>query len=407
MSCSAPVAMTATPVFTRPPTALSPSTGERPRVAPLDGLRGVAILLVMLYHLPMQGGGRIARDIAILGRCGWVGVDLFFVLSGFLITGILYDAKERDGYLRRFYLARVLRIFPLYFAALIVCFALLPALHLVRGAAEAGSAARGSAWWFFLYLQNVRMAINIHSVPPYMQHFWSLAIEEQFYLIWPFVVLACSRERLIRLTLGAVAAAVLLRMMLVAGRVDPLTLYVLTPTRLDGLALGAYVALVARGPRVSSLRWLRAAGAAALLLLGFFVWRDHALNILASRSLEVIGYTLVSLAAAAALEWALRARLDSIGGRIASSRLLVWLGRRSYGIYVIHFPVFLLLQADGFTLAALARRLGSWSEATIGFLLVAGGLTLLLTVLSWRLLEAPALRLRHRLGAPRAVAADG
>jgi peptidoglycan/LPS O-acetylase OafA/YrhL len=383
-----------------------PSDDTRSRVASLDALRGVAILLVVLYHLPLHASGPLSRDLRLVAACGWAGVDLFFVLSGFLITGILYDSRGNSDYFRNFYMRRVLRIMPLYLVALVICFHILPLLHLITPELLPPAAA-GSEWWFLAYLQNVRMALDIQSVPVYTQHFWSLAVEEQFYLIWPFVVLLCSRERLLRVTVAAMVGSVLLRLALVAARVDPLVLYLLTPTRLDGLAVGAIIALVARGPRLDALRWLRVAGSGAALLIAFFVWRDHRLNVRGSRTLAVVGYTAVALAAGALLDLTLRVRSGSLAGRIARNRVLGWIGRRSYAIYVIHFPAFLLLEAHGLSLADLDRRLGSWTEAAFGFLAIGGSVTLLLTVLSWRLLEAPALRLGRYFREPAAVRAPG
>jgi peptidoglycan/LPS O-acetylase OafA/YrhL len=158
------------------------------RVPVLDGLRGLAILLVMLHHFFQNYVPEpvwIDRLVFGLMGCGWFGVDLFFVLSGFLITGILYDAKGADRYFLNFYARRTLRIFPLYYAVLVLLFVLLPRVpHPL--AADYVSDSAPDQLWFWLYLTNFRIALNggwySHLVPSV---FWSLAIEEQFYVLYP------------------------------------------------------------------------------------------------------------------------------------------------------------------------------------------------------------------------------
>src|SRR6266849_4754306 len=153
------------------------------RVVELDGIRGIAILLVLALHfgLPVCPPG-ILHDI--LGM-GWAGVDLFFVLSGFLITGILLDSKGKPDYFRRFYLRRVFRILPIYYAYLIVFFHVVPVIAHATGRLATFEYGRGDEVWYWIYLSNWRHAVNQN---PHLRHFWSLSIEEQFYIVWPLVV---------------------------------------------------------------------------------------------------------------------------------------------------------------------------------------------------------------------------
>src|SRR5438445_1418758 len=179
----------------------------------------------------------------LISRTGWIGVDRFFVLSGFLITGILYDAKESNHYFRNFYVRRVLRIFPLYYGALIIFLVVLPWL---RPGNPAVQSMTRDAVWYWTYLSNVRIAHNGGDFGA-IGHFWSLAIEEQFYLIWPVVVLALRRRQLQACCLACVIGALFVRVGLnVAG--NETAAFVLTPARIDALAVGAYLALSARGP---------------------------------------------------------------------------------------------------------------------------------------------------------------
>src|SRR5258706_11472560 len=171
---------------------------ERPRLPGLDGLRGLAILMVMMVHF----GGTTEHGItgaalwfSRLTGAGWCGVDLFFVLSGFLITGILYDAKGAPGGLRNFYARRVLRIFPLYYGTLVVLFVILPLL--APGPNPGLEKVAQQQGWLWLYLSNfAAVFIGDHTFAGGLVQagdFWALAIEEQFYLVWPLVVLTLRR----------------------------------------------------------------------------------------------------------------------------------------------------------------------------------------------------------------------
>lgn len=162
--------------------------------AALDGLRGCAVLAVVLLHATssLQHPATIAGGaIKKLFSCGWIGVDLFFVLSGFLITGILVDAKGRPRYFRTFYWRRSLRILPLYYGLLVVLFVIAPA---VAGPAwRAGALPSSGQAWYWLHLQNFVSLRN--ETAGYLGNLWSLAIEEQFYLVWAPLILITDRRR--------------------------------------------------------------------------------------------------------------------------------------------------------------------------------------------------------------------
>src|SRR5262245_51702744 len=205
------------------------------RLLPLDGLRAVAILAVILLH-------------AGIWRAGGIGVDLFFVLSGFLITGILLDAKASAPvwrkYLWPFYVRRALRIFPVAFAAMSLFFLVAPIFNLWP------ATAFREQIWFWTYLSNwysgTRSYASMH-----LQHFWSLAIEEQFYFVWPLVVWRCSRSTVKRISGASVILVPLLRILVTAWHVPASTAvaaFAPTVPRFDGLAAGAWLAAAAREP---------------------------------------------------------------------------------------------------------------------------------------------------------------
>ncbi len=168
------------------------------RVPALDGLRGLAILAVVEFHFAegLTNASRPESAIYNVFRTGWLGVDLFFVLSGFLITGILSNSKGTPGYFRNFYWRRALRIFPPYYAFLFVFGVLYPlARHRPLDA----------PWWHWTYLTNVAIAagLPVNSC----SHFWSLAIEEQFYLLWPLLIYMLSRKAAMNACIACVGIA--------------------------------------------------------------------------------------------------------------------------------------------------------------------------------------------------------
>src|SRR5438132_3075751 len=194
---------------------------ERGHILALDGLRGIAILLVVFSHfvsnLRLTANGIAYVPIA-LAHAGWAGVDLFFVLSGFLITGILVDARGSPSYFKAFYARRALRILPAYYGFLFVIFVILPLLNLGAGANY--MLARQHQAWYWLHLTNVMMAVGeIPGRGPYPNTlFWSLAVEDQFYFIWPAVFALCSTNTLRKVCIAGIIGFVLLGIFCVMSR---------------------------------------------------------------------------------------------------------------------------------------------------------------------------------------------
>jgi len=228
---------------------------ELPRghVPALDAIRGLAIVLVTLYRF---GGGGDGAASAIghnwFVDLGSRGVDLFFVLSGFLITGILFDAKGKDHYFRNFYLRRSLRIFPLYYAALAVTLLVLPSL--LPASAASFQPAMDAQAWLWLYGGNVWQSFTGEWVLGPLNHFWSLAIEEHFYLLWPAVICFTSRRTAMGACGGLFIGSILARAVWLASGGNNVAAEVFTPLRMDGLVLGSWLALTARG--AGGFQWL-------------------------------------------------------------------------------------------------------------------------------------------------------
>lgn len=364
----------------------------------LDGLRGIAVLAVMAYHFFLFGG-RVPSNAAddtlySIAMIGWSGVDLFFVLSGFLITGILYDTKNRADFFRTFYVRRFLRIFPLYYGVLALVFLILPRIFPSSETLQADAATQ---FWAWSYLINAQIVLQgWESVPSHLQHFWSLAIEEQFYIVWPVVVFLLSRRAMLWVCAGVVVGSLLLRVGAHALGL-PEAAYVLSPMRLDGLAIGAALALAARDARDlrAVLRWARPVlvGAAGLLLTliaarGTVSHYDAAIG--------TIGHTLLAAVFGAALILSVQsAARPTVRGRFLAWGPLRFFGKYSYALYVFHQPIAMVLSLVGFVVGS-QPLLGSVLLTRFAYLAVATGLAVISALLSWHLCEKHFLNLKTR-----------
>jgi peptidoglycan/LPS O-acetylase OafA/YrhL len=311
--------------------AAAPAPLSQRKLVALDGVRGLAIAAVMLTHIAIQP---VALNPVLRGTfaLGWSGVDLFFVLSGFLITGILLDTRQCSNYFRSFYARRVLRIFPLYYGFL--AFALLVFPYIVSPDFMPAPSHR---WLYVCYVANWLPHAQWHV----LSHFWSLCVEEQFYFIWPLVVLLVGPRRLLPLI-------VVLEVALVGGRSWWLwshshlaTEYGATVFRVDGLLLGAGCAVLVRQFRlerrsVGALPWI------ALLFLATFVGGYHRLSHTDRHFFtQSIGFALLAISFAAFVLYA--ALAEETPGWHRSWlhwKPLVLFGKYSYGIYVFHYPIF-------------------------------------------------------------------
>jgi peptidoglycan/LPS O-acetylase OafA/YrhL len=392
------------------PSQATPVPGAN--VPALDGLRGVAVLLVLTFHFAHIGGAGGAVERALLGatRAGWAGVDLFFVLSGFLITGILLDARGGQGYFRAFYARRVLRIFPLHYAYLAVLFLVLPLLL------PAVDVRRDTQGWLWSYLGNVLFAREggFHA-SPFTGHFWSLAVEEQFYLLWPLVVWLLPRRRLALLCLGLVAGAFALRFAIHRTTFNATAAYVLTPARMDALGMGALVAVAVREPTW----WPRARRAAPGVLAAAAaavgaVWARQGGLFGGDPAVQVWAFGPLAAGFAAVLVLALDGAGSPAFTRGLSWRPLRTAGKYGYGLYVLHYPAFLALEAAGITSGVLAGRLGGRVAGIAAFVALAGAVSFAGAWLSWHALEKHFLRWkdlvpygRGRAAGDRAPAGEG
>ena len=368
----------------------------------LDGLRGLAILLVMLTHCAGSletGSHRLDALFHLAFGHGWVGVNLFFALSGFLITGILFDSRKAPHYFRDFYARRTLRIFPLYYGILFVAFVILP---LIGDGSEMYAELRGRQAWLWSYCANIKLTLFgewcFMSPMVDLGHFWSLAVEEHFYLVWPLLVYSLSRRGLVRVCIAIIVIAGVSRSIWVVGHETPgitklLPAYVLTPFRMDDLAMGALLAALIREPanRVWLVKyaWHAVVLGTALLLLAL------ALPELLHRRtlLQTWGYSAISFFFTTLLSATLFAKKGSSLSVVFSSPLLRWFGKYSYGLYIFNSIVFRWVSTLNVE-QVLRRFVPNQMAAALLASLAGLGVSMLLAICSWHLYEKHFLKLK-------------
>jgi peptidoglycan/LPS O-acetylase OafA/YrhL len=350
----------------------------------LDGVRAIAIGMVLIVHcviVPKQG--LIAWVLRQTLLNGGYGVDLFFVLSGYLITSILLRAKPRPHYFRNFYARRFLRIFPLYYAIILLlaaCSRWLP------------FGPMDPVWPYVLYVSNLSMVFTLREWVP-LGHTWSLAIEEQFYLVFPIMVLWTGRVRLRFLLWSVILVTPLIRV-ITSTQLFPAASAFATFCRLDVLAMGALIALEFDGRTEISDR------AARTLRLAFFSFAAASIILWLTKQFDfrkvffnAAGLTIIDVTAALFLCVVLTAPGKWLAGMLRQPAAVA-MGRISYGLYLIHYPVLKIVQAK-----VVARTADTWIR-TAAIAATTLSATIVLAILSWYLFERPVLRLKKRFYEP-------
>jgi peptidoglycan/LPS O-acetylase OafA/YrhL len=349
-------------------------------ITELDGLRGLAILLVFITHtttgIGVEPSTEFGKFVYGLLKIGWSGVDLFFVLSGFLITGILVDHKKSLSdkprrYFGYFYARRALRIFPLYYVSLIVVFVV---AELILG----NSLDYKNFTIHSLYLQNI-----LDGYPMALSHFLSLAVEEHFYLILPLVIYWIPSKYLGKIFLLGVAFAISVRFSL---EDSTLNVYRFSLTRFDSLLMGSLLALEYRSIRglwKNSFAWL--SFAAALLFVFLLVVGETSNQ---AKEHRLIGYSLFGFFYFCLIRQIISSNENSNWKSIFRSSFLRWCGKLSYCIYLVHWPVVLIVKK------MIPQDL-DWTSSALLITTITAIVSFTIATLSWRWFESPILSLRR------------
>jgi peptidoglycan/LPS O-acetylase OafA/YrhL len=359
----------------------------------LDGVRGLAIAMVLMVHFIADARPDNFLELVItqIASYGTMGVDLFFVLSGFLITGILFDSRAKANYFRGFYMRRVLRIFPLYYGVLFLFLVVIPQFARIEDLEH----ARAHQAWLWAYSANIFLSIagNWEALPMF-SHMWSLAVEEHFYFFWPLVVYLCDGPMLKRVSLTVGAAALLLRVAMVVGGANQMAVGVLTPARLDALALGGYMAVVAREAggvsRLGRMAPKALAVTSAFIVATFVLTRLHPEW---RRLCHEIRQTGFAICFCAILVFALTGPKPVRG--FFESRTMRFFGKYSYGLYVFHFLFgYFLIRYR--TEDWVASWVGSHTLAIFVQAVFGTAFAIVVSLLSYHLFEKHFLKLKDR-----------
>ncbi|MXV17438.1 acyltransferase family protein [Hufsiella ginkgonis] len=371
-----------------------------PRHIPeLDGVRGLAVLIIMVYHFKFVERSSSLYIDKLYNRVlelGWISVDLFFVLSGFLITGILLDKKKTRYFFTSFYYRRALRIFPLYYLFLFMMFGIVfPFLihHADPFEAEKVRYAQSLNGWFWIYLANVKQAIAGRFVLAGVGHLWSLAIEEQFYMMWPVLVYFTTKTSLRNISIGLIIFSLVTRLYLkfVAGwGIDAIFLF--TPARLDTLSFGCLAAIAVRSEVKINYRLMNYV---FYLLVGVAVvfYAVHGLKYSdAEKPTFMLSYTLSGMMFGV-LILMLQSSYPVFYRGLFVNKFLLFLGKYSYALYMFH-PIIRFVMAKLLGKPVMVH--GSEVPWIIGFTLICIAISIIISQISWHLYEKQFLKLKDR-----------
>jgi len=348
----------------------------------LDSLRAIAVLAVLYSHFFEQRIGPFFSGERVLG-VGAYGVDLFYVLSGFLITGILLNSKEEiDQGLKTvsfcaktFFIRRILRIFPIYYLALLIAFIL--AVH----------QARESIWWHIFYLSNVYIAQQGRWVDA-IGHLWSLSVEEQFYLIWPWIIFFTPRKRLLTVLIALIAIAPLYRFACLMNHAPYIVSRVITLGCMDFFGIGALLAYLKKYNYTSytannfAKHGLLIGGVLfpLAILLGLLGIKNP-VGIFA-KTCEALFFCWVIFTASE--------RFNGVVGKILETKILIYIGKISYGIYLYHNFVPFIIPAK------LSNFYSHYVKHQLGVPILYTLITITIASISWLLIEKPVNKLKQK-----------
>lgn len=337
---------------------------QQERIKSLDGLRGIAILLVLTFHLLSFG------PLTSVFMFGWMGVDLFFVLSGFLITGILIDTKNEKAFYKTFLIRRALRILPLYYAV-VIAFALIAPLFQVTSWFE--------KYQFYFWTHTSNYLFLTHGFFKPLGHFWSLAIEEQFYLVWPFVVLFLTPKLIIRISLLLIAVGIYLRLTIE----NKYLTYGLPFAHLDGLLIGAIISFYYKSNKDLLFNYSKQFLFVCAVVFFFFL----VYGVLTGNNLHEnpFSFTIASIFFGSLLVACIAVK--NIANAL-SNKVLLFFGKYSYGMYIFNSIFYHYSSWWYINKLSEMQKLLMYAVVFI--------LTVIVSYLSYNLFEVRFLRLKER-----------
>jgi peptidoglycan/LPS O-acetylase OafA/YrhL len=343
----------------------------------LDCIRGLAVLAIMLFH---------CFDFVFF-KFGWIGVDLFFVLSGFLITGILLDSKSSPNYYKNFIVRRIVRIFPLYYFILLLCLVIIPLIW-PRLFGPGFEYYINHQSWFWLYMQNWLYSKTGFPDNQTLVHLWSLAVEEQFYILWPLIVRIFSAKKLFGVCLIIIAFSLIFRFYIGAemGLIHPFK-YMATFSRMDALITGAIIAILIRKRPVWLEKYTMPVFVISLFILGATMLYLKAILFL--RLAPV--YTFIDILSGCLLIFMLNKQKFFILRPLYNS-VFSFLGKYSYGLYVYHFILYNVFEHN--VLPPLISVLGKKDVASLISGLIVFFISIPISMMSYKYLEKPFLKLK-------------
>ena len=362
----------------------------RPKYVPYwEGIRGFGFLMVFLVHYipPYQitPQGSIAfRIVTGLESIAFLAVPIFFVLSGFLIGGILYSTRDREGYFKVFYCRRVIRVFPLYYLALLI-------IGCVDASLKFSIDYR--FWTHFLFIKNLFPRYATYNSPAVLRHYWTLATEEQFYLLWPLVVWLFPRRRQL-FVIASLLVVFIFGLRFASPYLFSFSYQIgyFSLTRADAILMGVLLALIRNEAGFEWMKrlakWIALAGGAGLV-----VWalRNGEYWPKTFQGVQIIipwlNFTAASIVIAVMEE-------KSWLNEVCSQRWICWLGKRSYSLYIFHYTYYHFFAMN--VVAQLAHYMSQRRSVVVASAL-AFSLTLVLAMLSYRFIEIPAQRLKQHL----------
>ena len=368
------------------------------RVNELDGMRGIATILVISYHIFKRGDyfttNAILHFITSLTLYGWYALDTFFVLSGFLITGILLRTRDEKHYFKNFYVRRSLRVFPLYYFVLALILLLMPVLD-----PDYVSQIPKSLPYYLFYQQNWFHFMTSVTGTEHLSVTWSLAIEEQFYLLFPFLVFYTRKETLAKIAGAIIGVSILARILSVFLWTDVAQMtnfyFYNTFTRFEEISFGILIAIAFTYPQWKAKLSKIAMPVflityPALLIAEVITSREIGIPHPAYGNvpLTVIGYTMASIFASALIIVLTTHDRTTFIRRFFRNKILTFFGDHSYSIYLFHMPV-------GLTMLDFMWRSGyrGWPFYFI-YIGVTIGITIFISTLTWNFLEKPMLNLK-------------